>query len=369
MSILKLLAMYLPQYHEIKENNEWWGKGYTEWTAVKRAKPLYKGHSQPRIPLNNNYYDLSDETGNVWNWQAQLAKKYGIYGFCIYHYWFETGSQLLEKPMEILLKHKEIDINYCICWANETWARNWYGLNNVILKEQKYGDEEEWKNHFNYLLDFFKDKRYIKIDNRPVVNIYHTYEIERMKEMRILWEKLARENGFNGIYLISGNTLSKIDERVNLFDAYYNFEPGFTLMHYMDLKYKGMYFLRKKAIQLLNKFSKNKKLEGLVKSKWIYKRNLEISEYKGKKCFLGTYPNWDNTPRRSYKGRVYKTKIDDFYINLLNIKQKLRSLNRMDDFVYINAWNEWGEGAYLEPDTLNKYAYLEKIKSVIDNIE
>ena len=146
--------MYLPQYHEIEENNKWWEPGYTEWTAVKRAKLLDKAHKQPRVPLNDNYYDLSDETGSVWMWQANLAKEYGVYGFCIYHYWFK-GKQLLEKPMEILLLHPEIDINYTICWANETWTKTWYGLETEILMKQEYGEQADWDKHFEYLCRFF----------------------------------------------------------------------------------------------------------------------------------------------------------------------------------------------------------------------
>lgn len=359
---MKLLAMYLPQYHEIEENNEWWGQGYTEWTAVKKAKPLFNGHNQPRMPLNNNYYDLSDLEAQTWKWQTQLAQQYGVYGFCIYHYWFKTGSQLLEKPMEILLAHPEIETKYCVCWANETWARNWYGLSDVVLKKQEYGDEIEWTNHFNYLLKFFKDKRYIKIDNKPVINIYHTYEIQEMEKMKKVWNKLAIQNKFAGVYIVSGNTLSTIDQRSDLFDAYYNFEPGYTFMHKMNLKYKAAYFIRKKFIQAVNSLFSSLKIEGKVNAKWIYKNNISTLNINGKKCFLGTFPEWDNTPRRKHKGRIYFSSAELFYKNLIDIKKKLIELNRSDDYVYINAWNEWGEGAYLEPDTQNEHLYLEKIE-------
>ena len=179
---VKILALYLPQFHSIPENDKWWGNGYTEWTAVKNAKPLFANHYQPRIPLDNNYYDLSNNSGKTWFWQAELARKFGIYGFCIYHYWFE-GKQLLERPMEILRDHKEMDINYCICWANETWSRNWYAQERTVLLEQRYGDESAWIKHFEYLNTFFRDKRYIKIDNKPVINIYHSQEITCLKEM------------------------------------------------------------------------------------------------------------------------------------------------------------------------------------------
>lgn len=199
---VRILALYLPQFHSIPENDKWWGRGYTEWTAVKNAPPLFANHYQPRIPLDNNYYDLSDNSGKTWFWQAELARKFGIYGFCIYHYWFE-GKQLLERPMEILRDHKEIDINYCICWANETWSRNWYAQERTVLVEQRYGDESAWIKHFEYLNTFFRDKRYIKIDNKPVINIYHSQEITCFKEMLECWNRLAIQEGYAGVYIVS----------------------------------------------------------------------------------------------------------------------------------------------------------------------
>lgn len=361
---MKILAMYLPQFHTIKENDEWWGKGYTEWEAVKRAVPLFKGHNQPNKPLNDNYYDLSDEHASAWIWQADLANEYGIYGFCIYHYWFRTGKQLLEKPMEILLNHPEINIKYCICWANESWARNWYGLYDDILMKQEYGDKEEWTNHFNYLLQFFNDCRYIKIDNKPVINIYRTKEIQKLSAMLKVWNELAISNGFAGVYIISGNTLHDIDERSEIVDAYYNFEPGYTFFHHMKLQHKIRYFLRKKMVQVWNVFSSKKRVLGKLPMSWIYENNIKNFEYNGKKCFLGTCPSWDNTPRRKYKGRLYVSSNDEFYKNLNKICEVYERNNRKDDFVYINAWNEWGEGAYLEPDEKNKFSYLEIIKKI-----
>ena len=178
---MRIIALYLPQFHEFEETNRWWGKGYTEWTAVKKARPLFKGHCQPRIPLDG-YYDLVRQGVETWKRQAEMAKKYGIYGFAVYQYYF-CGTKLMEKPLEILLDHPEIDLNYCITWANETWTRAWYDLKEEILIEQKYGGENVWNEHFNYCLKFFKDPRYIKIDNRPLFNIYRSYDISRLGEM------------------------------------------------------------------------------------------------------------------------------------------------------------------------------------------
>ena len=163
---MKVIAFYLPQFHTIPENDEWWGKGFTEWTNVKAAKPLFEGHVQPRIPLNNNYYNLLDD--EVMEWQVELARQYGVYGFCFYHYWFD-GHMLLEKPMENMLNSDKINFPYCICWANENWTNAWTANGDVkTLIKQTYGDREEWERHFSYLLDFFKDKNYIKENNKPL---------------------------------------------------------------------------------------------------------------------------------------------------------------------------------------------------------
>ena len=156
---MKIIAVYLPQFHEIPENNEWWGKGFTEWTTMKKAKPLYEGHYQPRIPLNENYYNLLDP--QVMEWQCKIAKEHGIYGFCFYHYWFD-GHLLLEKPVEKYLQDEKCDLPFCICWANEHWTKAWEGKHNQVLIPRRYGGEKEWKEHFEYLLPFLKDPRYIR---------------------------------------------------------------------------------------------------------------------------------------------------------------------------------------------------------------
>ena len=175
---MKILAKYLPQFHRTRENDAWWGEGFTEWTAVKKAAPLFEGHDQPRVPKDENYYDLLQKETMLW--QASLMEKYGIDGMCIYHYWFKDGRQVLEKPAENLLRWKEVPMPFCFCWANETWARSWSKIQNKnhwsdiyeqkksngssgILLDQKYGREPEWKAHFEYLLPFFRDERYIKV--------------------------------------------------------------------------------------------------------------------------------------------------------------------------------------------------------------
>ena len=224
---MKIIAFYLPQFHNIPENDEWWGNGFTEWTNVKKAKPIFEGHQQPKVPLNNNYYNLLDD--NVKVWQADLAKKYGVYGFCYYHYWF-NGKMLLEKPMEQMLENKEVDIPFCISWANEPWTKAWVGDEKKMLIAQEYGQEEEWKEHFMYLLPFFKDERYIKKDGKPFFIFYRPDIVPCMKEMIDLWNRLAKENGLNGISFAfqCGDYDWNNSKEADLFDYDIEFQPPYA---------------------------------------------------------------------------------------------------------------------------------------------
>ncbi len=359
---MKVICMYLPQYHTFPENDAWWGEGYTEWTAVKRGKPLFCGHIQPREPLSDRYYDLVKDGVETWKWQAELAKQYGVYGFCIYQYWFQ-GRQLMEKPMEILLQHPEIDLHYSICWANESWTRTWYGIEEEILMKQEYGEEADWRRHFEYLLPFFKDPRYIQIDGKPVLQIYRTFDIECLPKMLSCFRKWAVEEGFAGLYVVSGRTAGEQETRTETVDGYYYFEPGYTLKHdfgaWHQICYHGSVFVKSR----LNKIKKKKILERAIPARWILDKIAE-RDYSEENAFPGLIPDWDNTPRRSYKGLVYTgTSPEQFERALGRIAEKIdrKKLN----YVYINAWNEWGEGAMLEPDKVKQHKYLEAIRRVV----
>ena len=365
--MMRVLALYLPQFHEIPENNEWWGDGYTEWIAVKGAGPLFRGHDQPRVPLNNYYYNLSDESASVWTWQAKLAREYGVYGFCIYHYWF-GDKQLLEKPMEILLQHPEIELKYTVCWANETWTRTWYDKSEEILIEQKYGEEDEWRRHYEYLKQFFMDCRYIKVDNKPLVHIYRPADIDCIDRMLQLWNTLAKADGFAGLKVItSRNSIGNKEINTKYIDGEYCFEPGYSTRNGMAVFEKINYFAPIAIKHAINKLvNKSVFFERKINMLSIYERalrNYKKLNRQGKKpVFIGACPQWDNSPRRGTKGAVYYNCSPD------NFKDYLRKVNKevgIDEYVYINAWNEWGEGAYLEPDENNRYAYLEAIKNVI----
>ncbi len=360
----KILAIYLPQFHTIPENDKWWGKGFTEWTNVKRGVPFYPGHYQPREPLYDDYYDLTDL--KVLERHTRLAKKAGISGFCFYHYYF-LGKKLLEKPIENYRDNSKEKFPYCLIWANQSWERTWYRAttNKTVLLQQEYGEKKDWENQFYYLLDFFKDERYIRIDNKPVYIIYVPQDIRLRNQMFAVWNKLAKANGFKGIYLIAMNTGYGKDNRRNLYDAYLEFEPlslikgDNSYRKYLDQWKQGhVNAVRKEECDFLN---------------WIWTRNVYTYSYlcraiekkakrSGAKTFSGVFVGWDNTSRKDEAGIIVGgSDPKKFYRHLVNML-RLSEKNKKQ-FVFLNAWNEWSEGAYIEPDKKYGYAYLKALKS------
>lgn len=347
---MKILTYYLPQFHEINENNEWWGKGFTEWTNIKKAKSLFKYHEQPIKPLNNNYYNLLDR--KTLEWQASLMKKYKIEGICSYHYWFE-GRKILEKPMENLLKWHDINLKYCFCWANHDWKKSWEG-NQKLLIEQTYSGVEEWEEHINYLMKFFKDPRYIKIENMPLFLIYSSKDIPNYEARIEFYKKKCIENGMRGIYIIE--ILKNKNEKAigkNSNGIVFS-EPSYSLSN-LSIFQK----LKRKVLRKLG-------------TKIFYVKNIEIEKVffkkfyqKNKKNFLGFFNGWDNTPRHKKRGYVIQ-KFTDVQLKKILLKQKKWMKENEVDYLFFNAWNEWAEGMYLEPDEKNGYKYLEIIKEVIE---
>lgn len=348
----KIIAFYLPQYHMIEENNLWWGEGFTEWTNVKTAMPQFVGHYQPKIPLNKNYYNLLDY--KTLQWQAKLANEYGIDGFCIYHYWFE-GKRLLEKPIELLLAHKEIEMPFCLSWANGDWSRTWTGEKEILMK-QNYGNKEDWEAHFIYLLQYFKDPRYIKIDGMPVLLLYKAYEIEKCDEMIKYWNKRMEENGFAPIYIIE--TLTAMNGKCALdseSQACVEFEPLYTIYQ----RFSKARCIRRK---ICNHLLFRKKLYS-VHYDTVWKNIFSRKQENKKETFYGAFPEWDNTARKGARGMAVIDASPQKFEKYFRV-QYLRSMKNKKSFLFINAWNEWGEGAYLEPDELHKYGYLEAIRNV-----
>lgn len=361
----KVLCFYLPQFHETPENNKWWGDGYTEWTAVKNAVPYFKGHKQPNEPLNDNYYDLADEKAETWKWQSRLAQKYGIDGFVIYHYWF-AGRKVLERPVEILLRHPEIDIKYSLCWDNNEWRRTWFGNKEEILIPQNYGMQDVWKQHFDDLLPFFKDSRYIKIDNKPIFHIYACNKIPCLQEMVAYWNELAKEQGFKGIYLIAGDYFQRGKNRA--IDAYYNFEPNRIQVQSKYSKMLTRVIDLKNGIRKRIQYVTHKSKIDIRNAAFLYKLLANENSNTAYKTFKGIWIRYDDTPRRQEKGTCYRkgtvARFEDTLYKLL-----IQSDREKLEYIYINAWNEWGEGAYLEPDKENGYQYLQAVYNAINRAQ
>ena len=304
---MKVIAFYLPQFHSIPENDKWWGKGFTEWVNVKKAKPMFKNHYQPRKPLDNNYYNLLNE--ETIKWQVDLANKYDIYGFCFYHYWF-SGKKLLEKPIEKFLKNKELNIHYCLCWANESWTNIWANGNASVIMKQEYGKKQDWKKHFEYLLDFFKDERYICNNNKPLLIIYRPELIKCLTEMLEYWNDLAIQNGFDGIEYAYQNVSYAISKNYNnkLFKYAIEYQPNWALVLKNNTKLQKI----KKNILLF--FEKNLKINIREKLQVLSKINIleydEIWNYilnmkpKFDISVPGAFVDWDNTPRKGNRGLV-----------------------------------------------------------------
>lgn len=364
---MKVITFYLPQYHEIEENNKWWGKGFTEWTNLKKAKPLFEGHYQPRIPLNKHYYNLLDP--KELKWQAELARENGVYGWCIYHYWF-SGHMLLEKPTELLLKEKDINIPFCICWANESWTKAWVSKSDQFLLKQENGDKNDWIAHFNYLLPFFKDERYIKINGKPMFVVYRPELFPNIDEMINLWSQMAVENGFPGMvfsYQTVQNNLSTEDS----FDYRIEYQPNYAVYNLNHNKHKFLKAIKYKLTKWLRPFNINLEYvhpEGLIKRDYDEIWSAIINRAPvDKKAFPGAFVDWDNTPRRENRGSLMSGFSVEKFQQYME-KQILHARNDYkSDFLFLFAWNEWTEGGYIEPDERDGYGRIQAIKNALIN--
>ncbi|RHB40485.1 glycosyl transferase [Enterocloster aldenensis] len=376
---MRIIAFYLPQFHSFPENDLWWGKGFTEWTNTQKAIPLFKGHYQPHTPLNEYYYDLSDST--VMRNQIKIAKKYGIYGFCFYHYWFTHGKMLMEKPVEAFLNDKTLNINFCLSWANEHWTRTWDGGSRQIIMEQEYGTEEDWIKHFNYFLPYFLDKRYIYINDMPILIIYRPEIIPCLDEMLSCWKKKAIENGLKGIYMMAQGSMfcmqSHRKKKMDLINGYIMYEPGYT---YSSVKLtNGWEWIRNlwEYRYFASNYLPNKiksKLFNVLKIKtdkpydicdfsvlWdsILKHNVPENYYPG------AFANWDNTARRGLNGRIITGSTPELFRDYIS-QQIIRARNEyVKDYLFFTAWNEWAEGSHLEPDERYGFQYLEAVKMAL----
>jgi hypothetical protein len=375
---IKLISFYLPQFHTIPENDEWWGEGFTEWTNVRKAQPLFPGHDQPRIPLEGEY-NLMDDAVKIR--QAEQAKRYGVFGFCYYHYWFKGGRQLLEKPAQQMLANKAVDLPFCFCWANENWSKNWDGGNREVIMEQDYGKRSDWEKHFQYLLPFFRDERYITVDGKPLFVIYKPEQIIDLYQMVQYWKKRAVEVGLPGLCFAFQFPTYYADMyyREDIFDYRIGFEPvharNLSSMHpgtapKVRLMRK---LLGENAVSAYRRCRRSKMRSGGAGTPKLGKnsydemwKNILNAPWTGE--FLpGGFVDWDNTPRNK-NGLVHVgftiEKFRDYMTQLIR-----RAVKENKPMVFLNAWNEWAEGAFLEPDVKYSYQKLEAVKAAINGIK
>jgi lipopolysaccharide biosynthesis protein len=354
----RAIAFYLPQFHPVPENDEWWGRGFTEWRNVAKAKPLFPGHYQPHLPADLGFYDL--RLPEVREAQAELARQHGIHGFCYYHYWF-NGRRILERPFNEVLESGKPDLPFCLCWANENWTRVWDGGERNVLLEQHYSLEDDLA-HIRSLIPAFKDPRYIRIDGKPLFLVYRTELLPDPAKTAALWQEEARNAGLPGLYLARvENFVKEVDPNGIGFDAAVEFAP--------DASKAGEILFRGRLATLLDKFNL---LPAVFREGQVFSYPATVEGMLSKpepvyRWFRCVSPMWDNSARRSVNPRIFIGSTPKKYKEWLRkIVTRTRRHNSGDEqIVFINAWNEWAEGCHLEPDQKWGRAYLEATRDAL----
>lgn len=351
-NIARIIAFYLPQFHPIPENDEWWGNGFTEWTNVRKAKKLFHGHYQPRVPADLGYYDL--RLPEVRKAQADMARDYGIEGFCYWHYWFGNGKRLLETPFNEVLKSGEPDFPFCLGWANETWSGIWYGNSGKILIEQTYPGKNDFINHFNIILEALLDPRYIRVDEKPLFVVFRPFLLPNPKEFIELWQNLAIKNGLEGIFFVGIS--DNVTEEKDLLKQY-----GFDAIipHRLASAFPK---LNKLYLRIFRKIL-NKQAVFSYKSLIPF---LTGEEDKNDDVFPMILPNWDNSPRSGRNALIIdKSRPEYFEKHLCQILEKIEQKSINKKLIFLKSWNEWAEGNYVEPDIVFGRKYLEIIRDCL----
>lgn len=367
MSKPKVIVFYLPQYHPTPDNDRWWGKGFTEWTNVAKARPLFRGHYQPHVPADLGFYDL--RLPEVREAQAELAREAGIYGFCYYHYWFSNGKVELELPFNEVCALGKPDFPFMLCWANESWHRKFWdkddkGTSKEMLVEQTYPGDEDHIAHFYRLLPAFKDPRYIRIDGKPAFMIYKPDAFPDITGFIRLWNALAEKEGLGGICFIA-----QLQER--FFEERYDdlIGKGFDIINTVGL-YEGLmsqYNILEKFVYPLAHHVLNRPLSREYKK--VYPHFVTSLDNKEKVCPT-IIPNWDHTPRSGNNGWVLTDPapehVKKHFMQMLRIAKEKKET---EPVVFLKSWNEWGEGNYMEPDLKYGHSYINALTEVLKEIE
>jgi len=359
-NIIKPIAIYLPQFHPIPENDEWWGKGFTEWTNVTKAQPRFEGHYQPHLPADLGFYDLRLEEARLA--QEAMAKQYGIHGFCYYHYWF-NGKRVLHEPLDRKIQNPKEDLPFMMCWANENWTRTWDGGDNDLLLTQEYSFEDD-KEHMQHLISYFKDERYIKVNGKPIFIVYRPRLFPDIQKTISIWRGLIKEAGFPDLYIgFAQNKEHSFFPEEKGFDFGFQFQPSFGTQSH------GITY----GTTLLKRIKRRirKKLKLSVKSFnyfYDYTNYTKIQIKLGFKnnIYPGITPMWDNSARRKEHPFILHNSTPEKYKEwLMHIKNNYPWNNVPENYLFINAWNEWAEGNHLEPCQKWGTQYLEATKEII----
>lgn len=377
----RVIAYYLPQFHPIPENDEVWGKGFTEWTNVAKAKPLFRGHYQPRIPADLGFYDL--RLPEIREQQAQMAREAGIEGFCYYHYWMGNGKQLLQRPFEEVLASGKPDFPFCLCWANHEWTtRTWQnGGKTKMIAPMVYSGDEDYTAHFNYVLPALRDKRYITVDGKPLFSIYDPYHFTGVRCFMELWRQLAKENGLPGIHftawMSSTSTIKRKDdgsiERVlpNLKSSadVYNqiLSLGFdSITSYGKSRAEMLYMGKYKRI--ITKYV-HKHIPFLPSLRYNYAKVMPhffAPEDSWENVFPTIFPQWDRTPRAGSSEGIYVNATpENFKRHIEDALNVIKDKQQEHQILFLKSWNEWGEGNYVEPDLRYGHGFLDAIRETV----
>ncbi len=364
---LEVIAFYLPQYHPFKENDEWWGKGFTEWTNVGKAKPLFKGHNQPRVPTELGYYDL--RLPIVREQQAQMARDAGVTAFCYWHYWFGNGKRLIPEVFDEVLETGKPDFPFCLGWANHSWyAKNWNSdgtTQEKLLMEQTYPGVEDEKMHFDFLVKAFRDKRYVKIDGKPLLYIFSPIDLPQ--EYIDNFRRWTKEAGFPDLYLLANAANPKFTREMAEMAGFQGMVPQRTGIKLHELESHKDLYLRLAQTQW-------RKIKGVIKrrppfivdySKVFHSliQPSDIDEF----IIPSIIPQWDHTPRSGWNGSLFVNAKPEFFYE--HVKDAINVVkNRKNPIIFLKSWNEWGEGNMMEPDLTFGRGFIESLRKALDEV-
>jgi Glycosyltransferase WbsX len=369
----RVIAFYLPQFHPIPENDEWWGRGFTEWTNVAKAKPLFPGHRQPRLPADLGFYDL--RVPEVREAQAELARHSGVSAFAYWHYWFGHGRRIIERPFEEVRDSGKPDFPFCLAWANQSWTGIWHGNPKSILMRQEYPGRADEEAHFRWAQKAFEDPRYLTVDGKPMFVIFAPHDLPSTTAFIDHWRELARQAGYPGLYFvaISNQYEAGIDRYRNPILAPFDAITPLVPQDYLETVAGATRYtdLRRRFKEL----NLGRRLNRLKSDRWKRPTRIRYADVvahaledmpPGERYLPCVLPGWDNTPRSGHRGVVYEGETPELFQRYLEkAVQRVKNFPDQRRIVFIKAWNEWAEGNYLEPDSFSGHAYLHAVRSAV----